>query len=331
MTSNSNTPTGRRAALKRRGSALYVAVTATTMIVSVLGLTALSVVRLERKQSTAINDRLIARSHARSAVELALRSINDKATWRTTYVSGVESPAQSLGAGSTGTVSWLLADSDGSLANADALLRLKGIGRVGGTVQVSSVEVRAGEVLTQLRKYEVNDLFGNPVDIDHDDLKSDAWWGQYFKPNLPADANGWRVASVDVAISRQNWGRSYRARLYAAGGGNLPAGTVVDSVDLASSGAPSSRAWYTISFSGTSWLQASEGIYLALETNEGQAPVRVYYDKDGVSAANSAMLRGNPGWYSYDPQAALQYRVRGYYTTSSDVHAVAGTWQWDAP
>ena len=49
MTSNLNTPTGRRAAHKRRGSALYVAVTATTMIVSVLGLTALSVVRLERK------------------------------------------------------------------------------------------------------------------------------------------------------------------------------------------------------------------------------------------------------------------------------------------
>src|SRR5688572_13897146 len=129
----------------RRGSALYVAVTATAMIVSVLALTALSVVRIERRQATTINSRLIARTHARSAVELALKSINNNASWRTAYTSGVETPTVSLGSNSTGTLSWSLSDSDGSLTNADILPRLKGIGRIGDVVQVGSVEVRAGE------------------------------------------------------------------------------------------------------------------------------------------------------------------------------------------
>jgi Tfp pilus assembly protein PilX len=95
----------KQTASRRRGAALYVAVTATAMVVSVLALGALSIVRIERRQATTINTRLIARTLARSAVELALRTMANNANWRTAYANNVEWPQLSLGANSTGTVS----------------------------------------------------------------------------------------------------------------------------------------------------------------------------------------------------------------------------------
>ncbi len=135
----------------RRGGALYIAVISTALIVSLLGLAGISIVRIERKEANSINGMLIARYNARSSVELALRVIADDPNWRTTYTSGVETTPQSLGPNGTGTVSWVLEDSDGSLTDADTSLRLKGVGRVDNVVQVSSVGiVAAGQALSCL-------------------------------------------------------------------------------------------------------------------------------------------------------------------------------------
>ncbi|MDA1017122.1 MAG: hypothetical protein O3A00_22015 [Planctomycetota bacterium] len=125
----------------RRGAALYMIVLTVAMIVSVLGLAGLKVARIERKRATSDGDMLHARANARSAVELALRVIANDSNWRTTHTNSVETALQSLGTNATGTVSWVLEDSDGSLTDTDTNLRLKGIGRVGNTVQVSSVKL----------------------------------------------------------------------------------------------------------------------------------------------------------------------------------------------
>jgi Tfp pilus assembly protein PilX len=199
----------------RRGAALYVAVTATAMVVSVLALGALSVVRIERRQATTINNRLIARTHARSAVELALRSIANDSNWRTTYANNVETARQSLGANSTGTVSWVLTDVDGSLTNVDVELWLKGIGRVGDTVQVSSIRLSPDDVYSDnLRSNTASDgiILGIGADGATDDLKFDSWWGQYFKPNLPAGAKYWRISRVDIVAYRRNSSRLFNVQ-----------------------------------------------------------------------------------------------------------------------
>ncbi len=310
----------------RRGAALYVAVTTTTMIVSVLALTSLSIVRIERKQAAAINTRLLARSHARSAVELALARINGNASWRTTYSNGVETALQSLGTSSTGSVSWMLRDGDGNLTNADGALRLKGIGRVGGAVQASSVEVRAGETSALLRNYELAGDNG----ASEDDLRSNKWWGQYLKPNLPAEANGWRVTSVEIRAKRRDASRAFRVCLYGAGGGSVPYATLIESVNLNSSSVPTGLSWYGVSFASATWLEVGQAIALFVETDSA-TPIRISYAGGGVSTPNSALLRGDPNWYSTETDKALQYRVYGVYTTSGNVGAVAGTWDWDTP
>jgi hypothetical protein len=113
----------------------------TALIVSLLGITGLTLESVERKQTSIMNDRLFARSNARSAVELALLVIANDSDWRNTYTNGQETTPQLLGASEYGTVSWVLEDSDGSLTDADTELRLKGVGRVDNVVHVSSVEI----------------------------------------------------------------------------------------------------------------------------------------------------------------------------------------------
>src|SRR5690554_6475517 len=95
----------------RQGLALYMAVLAVAMIVSLLGLAGLNATSVEREQLNSGNALVAARTNARSAVELALRTINSNVNWRTSYTNGVETTLRSLGTGSTGTVSWILQDS----------------------------------------------------------------------------------------------------------------------------------------------------------------------------------------------------------------------------
>lgn len=126
---------------RRRGVALYSTVMIVALICSILGLAGLNVVRLERKQMRFSTDILDARQNARSGVELALKAIANDPGWRSNLVNGQESALYSLGSSGTGTVSWKIEDSDGSLTDSDTELRIHGIGRIGGTVQVSSLQV----------------------------------------------------------------------------------------------------------------------------------------------------------------------------------------------
>jgi len=133
--------TASRKSHPRRGTALFLAVLSTAFIVALLGLAGLSIVRIERKQIAAGNDRAVATVNARSAIELAMRTISTNSNWRSTYTNGVETSPLSLGSNGRGTLSWILSDTDGDLTNADVDLRLKGVGRVGQAVQVSSIRL----------------------------------------------------------------------------------------------------------------------------------------------------------------------------------------------
>lgn len=145
----------------RRGTALYITVLSMALIVSLLGLAGLAIMRIELEQMETGNDRAAARQNARSAVDLALRVIANDPNWRTTATNGVETTPQSLHANASGSLSWILEDTDGSLTDADTDLRLRGVGRVGNTIQVSSVKIHSPpSVLDSLRcsVYAVGDI-----------------------------------------------------------------------------------------------------------------------------------------------------------------------------
>jgi hypothetical protein len=302
--------------------ALYMHVMGTALVVSLLGLTSMTLLRIDRRRGTVVDDRVVARAHARSAVEFGLRSINSNSSWRSTYAHGVESAAISVGTSRQGTVSWVITDDDGDIGNADLNLRLKGIGRAGGAVQASSVRIQADVI-------GPNILRSWTSDNSTDDVRDDRWWCQYFKPNLPADANGWWITRVDFWARRDN-SRWFRVRLYRpsqiySGGG------LIETVDVDSSGISTSWGWKTFNFSSVYVLNAGESLCVALETTANQPPLDIAYSSSGVAEADTALVRGDPDYYSFEPTRALRYRVYGYYTTSTGVRALSGTWLWDAP
>jgi hypothetical protein len=308
----------------RRGMAVYMYVTTAALMVSLLALSATAVVRVERRQVDVFGDRQTARTLAHSAVDLALKRIDGDSNWRSSYTSGVATTPSNVLNGSTDSVSWSFYDTDGNLTDADIQLRIKGVGRSGDAVQVASV---------QLQRDNIGPVTHRSLTSSgsNDSLRNDKWWGQYFRPTLPADAFQWWVTSVEFYIRRDNSNRTFRVRLYRPDGGNLPSSEILDEVALNSDSFSLLWGWRTITFTGAYMLNSADGVCLTLETTASSDPIDLEYVAGGVSAANSALLRGTPTWSAPETDKGLRYRVYGYYTSASAVQPVTGTWLWDSP
>lgn len=123
---------------QRRGS-IYVPVMASALIVSVIGLSAMTIARTQLRSSSKSNDSNEAEVLALSAIENAMTAINSDNIWRTKYVNNVETTPLALG---NGTISWKFEDPDGDLTN-DPLdtTYLYGIGRAGDATYVNKVQL----------------------------------------------------------------------------------------------------------------------------------------------------------------------------------------------
>ncbi len=132
-----------------RAGYLYVAVLMTSLVVSAMGLTALSIAALRLRSATAANDWNVAAAMAQSAVEDALLQLAANNNWRTSQSNGVEVTSVTLGSGS---YTWKLVDEDGNLNDdlSDSV-RIVGIGRAGEAVVAESVRLLpAGDPLSSL-------------------------------------------------------------------------------------------------------------------------------------------------------------------------------------
>ena len=137
----------RRSNLSIRGT-VYVLVLGITLIVTVLGMGAITLSRVTARTTTDANDWEAAGTLAFSACEHATSYLNAAATaspssWRSAYVNGQTAFTQAVNRGS---FSWAIKDEkDGNLAN-DYLqsFRVYGIGKVGNVTRVYSVQVAPG-------------------------------------------------------------------------------------------------------------------------------------------------------------------------------------------
>jgi hypothetical protein len=124
----------------RRGY-LYVAVMVTATLVGLVGLSAVSVARLNLRTTTRTADSSSADFLAQSAVEHALAVLKNDPAWRTTYQDNTEYPGTPISMNG-GTVTWKLIDADGSLLDDDSdTVRIYGIGRQGSATSVQSVQL----------------------------------------------------------------------------------------------------------------------------------------------------------------------------------------------
>lgn len=308
-------PGGRRrriAKRHRRGAALLMTVLATCLVVSMLAFAGVSLVRVERQRVAEINDRLTARSHARSAVELGLQAIEADCDWRQSMVHGAESPRLTLSPGPRpGYGSWMLTDSDGSLADGDTDLRLLGIGRVGQAVQVSAVTLESSgqSVETELRSMT------SDRKTKQGDVTSKQSWAQYLRPALPPEATYWWITGLELYVQRRNGRGTFEVALEEPQGNHWPSGVTLASLSV--EGTTLDTGWHWRRFDlATPLLRAGDGVCIAVTSQEKNAPLRLRYSR-GVSEADSALIRGNPNWNSFDAGESLHYRLHGGYTTDA--------------
>lgn len=117
-----------RSARQRRRASIYILVLGCALIVTVIGLSAVTSVRLRQRSLSGGRDFATARWGAQSAVDLGMQMIEDDPDWRTNLGDGLWIDGLSLG---EGTLSLRATDpDDGDLAdNSGASLELTGIGR----------------------------------------------------------------------------------------------------------------------------------------------------------------------------------------------------------
>lgn len=161
-----------------RGS-VYLLVLGTAMLVTLLGLSALLLVRVERRMDTAAQDAVQARLFAQSAIELALQRMAADPMWRHRHANGAWTADATLGRGS---ISYRFTDpGDGDLDDdrTDPVL-LTGRGRVGEAVRMCQVRLEVPGV-------ENANLLINP--------------------GGEAGTTGWAAWGTGVEFSAVNWQR----------------------------------------------------------------------------------------------------------------------------
>ena len=141
MTGNTMSEPNRR----RRGS-VYVVVLGVAMIVTVIGLSALVAVRIERRSLAGGTDFAQARLYALSAIEMGFFWIRDDPAWRDNRPSGVWVADQPIGNG-TFTLEVIDPDDNNLKAEPNDFIVLTGTGLLGDArfkLQVTVVPDRGG-------------------------------------------------------------------------------------------------------------------------------------------------------------------------------------------
>lgn len=147
------TPPRQRSTPDSRGS-IYVAVLLIALVVTVVGLSGLTLARLQLRSAEMAGDVTAARFYAQSAVEIALHVLNTDPDWRTTYEDDTWTSAQPIGRGS---FCWKLVDEGDDDLGDDPrdLVRVYGQGLAGNAVRIYSV-------LVQQEDPDVSNLLRNP-------------------------------------------------------------------------------------------------------------------------------------------------------------------------
>ena len=300
---------------RNRGS-VYIAVLGASMIVMVLGLSAILLGRVQMHTAEQSVNTKSARLYAQSATEIGLYSMNHAPSWRTIYSNDTWNE---MGIG-RGTMKWKLVDEvDGDLANnKDDPVRLIAWGMVGPATHKSSVRlatsvpyglVESGPIL--LGSYTSKLL------TEHENVKADKWFAQYFKPNLPPGALGWRVTSVLLYAARGDISTSTRVQLFKPNTSDMPSVNLYDEVVVSGDMLSADRRWRAFSFFGHADLNPAEGLCLALTTNDKGNGIDFEYAGLLLSDPNAAFIRGCPGWITYEASKSFRYKVYGIYMTDT--------------
>ena len=124
----------------RRRGGVYVLVLSVSMLVMIIGVSAVIALRAKQQTSDLVSDSILARQLARSAVELGSLAIDADDSWRTTWASGVWKWTTTVDGARMGYTA--VDETDGDLADDDTdPVRIYGFAEIDNVTRILSVEM----------------------------------------------------------------------------------------------------------------------------------------------------------------------------------------------
>jgi Tfp pilus assembly protein PilX len=187
-----------------RGS-IYITVLGAAMLVTLIGLSAMLVIQLQDRASTAVNNAAEARLYARSALEMGMYWIRSDPFWRTRKGNGVWATSIPIGGGTFSLEASDPVDGNISSGASDPVV-LTGTGVKGQSRYRLQVKVETAQALGNC--LEVSMHAGSDLDVDAATLNSD----QIVSANHDTNGKNGALIYTDVeAVNAIKGGTYYKA------------------------------------------------------------------------------------------------------------------------
>lgn len=150
-------------------------------------------------------------------------------------------------------------------------------------------------------------------------IKDTEWYGEYFRPVLPADATSWKVTRVrfDARLSGALGGET-SVQLQTPTAGGLPTGVVLQEQTMYESLLPLLYLEQEVTYTQGSNLSPQQGLCLVFKWRAGAEACKLLGQDRNVTATNIALAKSTDGgasWASLSGQSLL-FRVYGTVTTA---------------
>jgi len=150
-------------------------------------------------------------------------------------------------------------------------------------------------------------------------IKQGQWYGEYFRPALPADAISWKVTRVKFYAKQAGGiGGLTKVQLQTPTTGHLPSGIVLAERNFYESILPLLYLQYELSFEEVSGLSPQQGLCLVFRWASDAEACKLLGQNKNVTATNLSLARStNQGitWLQLSGQSLL-FSVYGTVTTA---------------
>ncbi len=141
----------------------------------------------------------------------------------------------------------------------------------------------------------------------------DLWWGQYFKPTLPADTIEWKVTRVKFKAMQDLDALPTTVELRKPKPGLTPGSIVLDDATLAAAVLTPAFKWHELPLIAN-YLSPDEGLTLVFRNSSGRS-AQLESQIDFVTQPGIGLVMGTPAWGALQANQSLLFYVYGTHTT----------------
>jgi hypothetical protein len=155
--------------------------------------------------------------------------------------------------------------------------------------------------------------FDHALVTSSDPAVSRQWWGQYFKPMLPADTIDWSVTRVRFVARADVDPAETKVQLRLPAPDLTPSAIVLNTAIVSAAELTASYMWIEKPML-VAGLSPDEGLSLTFTNSAGRS-AQLQYQTDLVAQSDLGLVKGTSAWGTAQPNQSLLFSVYGTHTT----------------